>query len=105
MTGHSPAARRERHVVAWSAATLFAVGWATVCITNVSEALFLKRVGVTRLPPVFLANSILLFVTTAAIGRLGARSDALRLLPRVLVGLAQQRTHVGFAQLRCGRVQ
>src|SRR5262249_51426907 len=45
---------------------------------------FLKRVGVERLPLVFLVNSILLAGTSAAVGRLAARGDQLPLLRRVL---------------------
>jgi len=78
----------EAKVFAWGAAALFLMGWADVSVKNVSETLFIKRVGVERLPLVFLANSVLLVVTTYAVGRSAARTDRLRLLPYVLVGLA-----------------
>jgi hypothetical protein len=78
----------EAKVFAWGAAALFLMGWADVSVKNVSETLFIKRVGVERLPLVFLANSILLVVTTYLVGRIAARADRLRLLPQILVGLA-----------------
>ena len=78
----------EAKVFAWGAAALFLMGWADVSVKNVSETLFIKRVGVEHLPLVFLANSILLVATTYLVGRIAARADRLRLLPYVLVGLA-----------------
>ena len=81
--------QRERWLFCWSAAALFFVGWADVSLKNVAETFFLKRVGVELLPFVFLANSLLLVATTWAAGRAASRvTDRLRLLPRVLTGLA-----------------
>jgi len=77
----------EGKIFAWAVATLFLVGWADVSVKNVSETFFLKRVGVERLPLVFLANSLLLVVTTYVVGRIASRSDRLRLLPAVLAAL------------------
>jgi hypothetical protein len=56
--------------------------WATVSVTNVAETFFLKRIGVARLPIVFLVNSILLAGTSVAAGRIVARTDPRRLLVR-----------------------
>ncbi len=55
-----------------------------------AETLFLKRVGVDRLPWVFLVNSILLTGTTLAAGRLAIRHERRRLLTATLglLGLA-----------------
>lgn len=78
----------EGRVFGWGAAALFLLGWTDVSLKNVSETLFLKRVGVEHLPLVFLANSVLLVATTGAMGRLAARSDRLKLLPRTLAALA-----------------
>ena len=78
----------EARVFAWAAAALFLLGWADVSVKNVSETLFIKRVGVERLPLVFLVNSILLVVTTFLVGQIASRADRLRLLPHVLVVLA-----------------
>ena len=36
----------ERRLVAWGAATVFLIEWAAVLVANVSETLFLKRIGV-----------------------------------------------------------
>src|SRR5262245_844709 len=74
----------EERVLLAGAAALFLVGWASVSVTNVAETYFLKRIGVERLPIVFLVNSILLAGTSVAVGRLAARSDQPRLLGRVL---------------------
>ncbi len=63
----------EGRVFAWGATTLFLIGWASVSLTNVSETFFLKRVGVDRLPVVFLVNSLLLIGTTYVMGRIAAR--------------------------------
>ena len=76
----------EAKVFAWAAAALFLLGWADVSVKNVSETLFIKRVGVELLPLVFLVNSLLLVATTYVVGRIASRADRLRLLPRVLVG-------------------
>jgi AAA family ATP:ADP antiporter len=78
----------EGKVFAWGAAALFLLGWADVSVKNVSETLFIKRVGVEHLPLAFLVNSILLVGTTYLVGRIASRSDRLHLLPRVLIGLA-----------------
>jgi len=78
----------EARVFACGAAALFLLGWADVSVKNVSETLFIKRVGVERLPLVFLANSLLLVATTYLVGGIASRADRLRLLPHALVGLA-----------------
>jgi len=78
----------EEAVCAWSAIALFLVGWASVSITNASETLFLKRVGVELLPFVFLANSALLVMTTSAMGRIAARGDHARRLTNTLLVLS-----------------
>jgi len=80
--------RGERRIFAWSAATLFRVGWASVSLTNVSETLFLKRVGIDRLPLVFLANGVLLVSTTYAMSHVAARADRRRLLVGTFSALA-----------------
>jgi len=74
----------EERVLVAGAAALFLVGWASVSVTNVSDTYFLKRIGVERLPIVFIANSILLAGTSLAVGRLATRADQPRLLGRVL---------------------
>src|SRR5262245_8239255 len=78
----------EERVLIAGATALFLVAWASVSVTNVAETYFLKRIGVARLPIVFLANSILLAGTSVAVGRLAARGDAPRLLRTVLGLLA-----------------
>ena len=80
--------RQESRVLVWGAATLFLAGWADVSLKNVSEAYFLDQVGPERLPYVFLASAGLLVVTTWAVGHWVVHRQRLRLLPRVLVGLA-----------------
>ena len=75
----------EERVLLAGAVTLFLVEWAAVSVTNVAETFFLKRVGVARLPIVFLVNSFLLAGTSVAVGRLAARGDQRLLLMRVLV--------------------
>jgi hypothetical protein len=78
----------EGQIFAWGALTLFLLGWTDVSVKNVAETLFLKRVGVERLPLVFLANDVLLVGSTWAFGRLAVKSDRLTLLPRTLLGLS-----------------
>jgi ATP/ADP translocase len=80
--------RGEERLFLWGAATLFLLGWASVSLTNVSETLFLKRVGVDRLPLVFLANGILLVGTTYGMSHIAARADRRRLLATTFAGLA-----------------
>ncbi len=75
----------EERVLLAGAVTLFLVEWAAVSVTNVAETFFLKRVGVARLPIVFLVNSFLLAGTSVAVGRLAARADQRLLLMRALV--------------------
>jgi hypothetical protein len=70
----------ETRVFAWGATTLFLIGWASVSLTNVSETLFLKRVGVQRLPLVFLVNMLLLIGSTYFVSRLAARTARRHLL-------------------------
>jgi AAA family ATP:ADP antiporter len=77
----------EEGVLVVGAAALFLIEWAAVSVTNVAETFFLKRIGVDRLPIVFLVNSILLAGTSVAAGRMAARGDQRRLLRRVLVAL------------------
>jgi AAA family ATP:ADP antiporter len=67
------------------AAVLFLIEWASVSATNVAETFFLKRVGVDRLPIVFLANSLLLVGTSVLMARVAARVEQRRLLSATLV--------------------
>jgi hypothetical protein len=78
----------EGRLFFWGAAALALAGWADVSVKNASETLFLKRVGVDYLPIAYLLNSILLVGTTYIVGRVAARSNRLRLLPRILFGLS-----------------
>ncbi len=80
----------EGRVFAWGTLALGLLGWAEVSLRNVSETLFLKRVGVEHLPGVFLLNDVLLLGATFAFVGAAARSDRLRLLPRMVavMGLA-----------------
>jgi AAA family ATP:ADP antiporter len=77
----------EGRVFAWGAMALFLLGWADVSVKNVSEAFFIKRVGVELLPYAFLVSALLLVVTTWAFGNFAVRRDRLRLLPRTFFGL------------------
>jgi CRP/FNR family cyclic AMP-dependent transcriptional regulator len=70
----------EGRLVLWSAATLFLIESASVGVSNVSDTLFLKRVGIDYLPIVFLANSLLLTATTIVAGRLLVRFNSRRFL-------------------------
>jgi AAA family ATP:ADP antiporter len=74
----------EERVLVAGAAVLFLVEWASVSVTNVAETFFLKRIGVERLPLVFLLNSILLAGTSVGVGRVASRGDQRRLLLLVL---------------------
>jgi len=78
----------EGRVFAWGAATLFLIGWASVSLSNVSETFFLKRVGVARLPVVFLVNSLLLIGTTYGVSRIAARVANRLLLVATFAALA-----------------
>lgn len=78
----------EGALVAWSAATLFLVESASVAVSNVSDTLFLKRVGVDYLPIIFLVNSLLLTATTFAIGWMSVRFEPRRLLTMAFALLA-----------------
>jgi hypothetical protein len=79
----------EGRLFFWGAAALALAGWADVSVKNASETLFLKRgPGVEYLPLAFLLNSVLLVGTTYVLGRVAARSNRLRLLPRVMFGVA-----------------
>jgi ATP/ADP translocase len=78
----------ERRVFVWGAVTVFLIGWAAVSLANVSETLFLKRIGVDYVPVVFLVNSVLLVGTTYAVGRLAARVKRRWLLVRTYFSLA-----------------
>jgi AAA family ATP:ADP antiporter len=75
----------EERVLVVGAAALFLVEWASVSATNVAETFFLKRVGVDRLPMVFLANSLLLVGTSFLTARLAARVEQRRLLSATLL--------------------
>jgi AAA family ATP:ADP antiporter len=75
----------EERVLVVGAAALFLVEWASVSATNVAETFFLKRVGVDRLPMVFLANSLLLVGTSFLAARLAARVEQRRLLSATLL--------------------
>lgn len=74
----------ESAIVLWGGLSLFLVGWATVSLTNASETLFLKRVGVDQLPLVFLLNSGLLAATTFVVGRRVAGAEHGRALTTTL---------------------
>ena len=79
----------EGRLFCWAAAVLALCGWADVSVTIASEALFNKRgPGVAYLPLAFLFNSVLLIGTTYVLGRVAARSDRLRLVPRVMFCVA-----------------
>jgi hypothetical protein len=61
-----------RDAAAEAAPALFLIEWAAVSVINVAETLFLKRIGVERLPIAFLLISLLLAGTSVAVGRLAA---------------------------------
>lgn len=79
---------RERRILAWGAAALFLASWADVSVKNVSETLFLKRIGVELLPVAFLVNAFLLMGTTSVLGAVAAKVDPLRLFTRALAGIS-----------------
>ena len=64
------------------------ISWASISVANVADTFFLKRVGVDRLPWVFLLNSVLLTGTTFVVGRLALRYEPRRLLIATLGFLA-----------------
>jgi len=78
----------EGRVFAWSVATFFLVRAASVALANASDTFFLKRIGVSLLPLVFLASSALLVVTTSAVVRLSARRPQIPLLAQAFFALA-----------------
>lgn len=78
---------RERRILAFGSAALFLAGWADISVKNVSETLFLKRIGVDYLPLAFLVNGLLLMGTTSLLGVLATRVDPLRLFTRSLAAL------------------
>jgi hypothetical protein len=78
----------EGRLFFWGAVALALTGWADVSLKNVAETLFNKRVGVAYLPLAYLLNSILLVGTTYIVGRVAARSNRSRLLPRIFFGLS-----------------
>ncbi len=78
----------ELPIVGWAALTLFLLGWADVSMKNVSEVFFAKRVGVEFFPAAFLLSSLLLVGTTYLVAGLAGRTDRVRLLPKLLLGLA-----------------
>jgi hypothetical protein len=94
---------RERRLLAWGSVALFLAGWADVSVKNVSDTLFLKRIGVELLPVAFLVNAFLLMGTTSLLGLLATRVDPLRLFTRslaalgLLLGLLWGLVHVGGA--------
>jgi len=69
------------HVALWAGAALVLLGFADATVHNVSETLFLKRVGVEWLPLAFLVSSLLLVVSTYLVGRRMAAGDRLSVLP------------------------
>ena len=79
---------RERRILGWGAAALFLASWADVSVKNVSETLFLKRIGVDLLPVAFLVNAFLLMGTTSLLGAIAAKVDPLRLFTRALAGIS-----------------
>lgn len=78
----------EGRVFAWGVAVLFLVGWTDVLLKNLSETLFVKRVGFEWMPWAFLVSALLLVLSTGLIARVAARSDRLRLLPRAMLVMA-----------------
>jgi CRP-like cAMP-binding protein len=78
---------RDRRLLLWGSAALFLAGWADVSVRNVSETLFLKRIGVDLLPLAFLANGFLLMGTTSLLSLVAGYVDPLRLFTRSLAGL------------------
>jgi len=78
----------EEAIVAWAAITLFLIEWASVAVSNASDTLFLKRVGVQYIPIVFLVNSVLLTATTLGAGRLAVLFSQRRLLTATFAALA-----------------
>jgi hypothetical protein len=78
----------EGRLFFWGAVALALTGWADVSLKNVAETLFNKRVGVAYLPLAYLLNSLLLVGTTYIVGRVAARSNRSRLLPRIFFGLS-----------------
>jgi len=79
----------EGRLFCWAAAVLALCGWADVSVKIASETLFNKRgPGVTYLPLAFLLNSVLLVGTTYVVGRIAARSNRPRLVPRVMFCVA-----------------
>jgi len=78
----------EGPVVAWAATTFFLVHAGSVALVNASDTFFLKRIGVTMLPLVLLASSLLLVMSTSAVARMAAGREQLPLLARVCFLLA-----------------
>jgi hypothetical protein len=78
--------RTERRTLWLGGICLFAIGWASVSVTNAAETLFLKRVGVEKLPLVFLINSLLLVATTYLLGRWASTARLGRSLVLTLLG-------------------
>ena len=76
----------ERRTLWLGGICLFAIGWASISVTNAAETLFLKRVGVEKLPLVFLINSLLLVVTTYLLGRWASTARLGRSLVLTLLG-------------------
>jgi hypothetical protein len=78
----------EERIFTWGAVALFLLGSSDAFLKVLSETLVVKRTGLEDLPKAFLVSALLLAVTTGVFGRLAARSDRLRLLPRTMLGLA-----------------
>src|SRR5262249_47220107 len=78
----------EATTFACGAGTAFLIGWASVSLTNVSDTLFLKRVGVRLLPAAFLVSSLVQTIVTLLVARLTARLAPVRFLRSALVILA-----------------
>jgi len=78
----------ERAIFSWAWLCLLLIGAATFALLNLSETLFLKRVGVAYLPYALLASSALLVATTALVSRHVAGPESPRWMSRVLLLLA-----------------
>jgi hypothetical protein len=78
----------ERSIFGHAGLCLMLLGATAFALLNSSETLFLKRVGVEKLPWALLASSALLVVTTGLLGGFLARVDRPPWLPRVLLMLA-----------------
>ena len=78
----------EQRVFAWAATTFFLIHAASVAVANAADTFFLKRIGVTLLPLVFLVSSLLLVLSTGAVARIATRRPQMLLTTRTFFGLA-----------------